>query len=310
MRKIYKMLIIFTLLLSIALSACAKDVEGLVAMVNDEGITEEEFDTEFQFYRQSYERQLGEDALTEVGSDGRTLESKIKENVLNTLIVEKLIMQDAETKNISVSQEEVDERIEEIIENIGGEEQFNEFLQSNGMTMEYFEDFTRKDILFSKHNKEFQDSIEISEDEAEDYFNQYKDDLVIVRASHILLSTEEEGQKVLDALEKGESFEELAIRESKDSQSAINGGDLGYFSRGKFAAVQEFEKAVFELEEGEISDLVKTEVGYHIIRLDERMDTFEELKDEIILKLKDQSYTRYIEELMDKGKIKVYIEIR
>lgn len=297
------------LIFAIALSGCANKVEGVVARVNDDDITQEEFDVEFQIYKETYERQLGEGALTRVEPDGRTLEMEIKERLLDTLIVERLIMQDSIAKDITVTDEEVDKKLEDLINSLGGEEQFNEFLESNSMTREYFTNYTKNDILFNKHSEEFTNSVEIDDDEAEEFFSENKEDLIVLKASHILLSTEEDGNRVLKALNEGESFEDLVIKESKDSTSAVNGGDLGYIVKGKYAAVPEFEKAVFDMEVGELSQLVKTEVGFHIIRLDERRDTFEELKDEILGLLKNQEYANYIKELEEKGKITIYMDI-
>lgn len=297
------------LIFAIAISGCSTDVEGVVARVNDEDITQEEFDVEFEIYRDSYERQLGEDALTRVESDGRTLETVIKQGVLDTLIVERLIKQDSIANNITVTDQELNERMEELIESLGGETEFDDFLESNSMTREYFTNYTRNDILFNKHSENFINNIEISDEDGKDFFNENKEDLIVLKASHILLSTEEDGNRVLKALKDGESFEDLAIRESKDSTSAVNGGDLGYIVKGKYAAVPEFDKAVFELEVGEISDLIKTEVGYHIIRLDDRRDTFEELKDEIADLLKNQQYAKYVKDLEEKGKITIYMDV-
>ena len=297
------------LIFAIGVTGCANDVEGVVARVNDEDITQEEFDAEFEIYRESYEKQLGEDALTRVEPDGRTLETVIKQGVLDTLIVERLIKQDSIAKNISVTDEEVMGRIEELIQSLGGEAEFNELLESNAMSREYFTNYTKNDILFNKHSEDFISNIEISDEEGEEFFNENREDLIVLKASHILLSTEEDGNRVLKALQDGESFEELAIEESKDSTSAVNGGDLGYIVKGKYAAVPEFDKVVFELEVGEISDLVKTEVGYHIIRLDDRRDTFEELKDEISDLLKNQEYAKYVKDLEEKGKITIYMDV-
>ena len=297
------------LIFAIGLSGCASEVEGVVARVNDEDITQEEFDVEFEIYKETYERQLGEGALTRVEPDGRTLETQIKERLLDTLIVERLIMQDSIAKDITVTDEEVDEKLGELVDSLGGEEQFNEFLESNGMTREYFTNYTKNDILFNKHSEEFTNSVEIEDAEAEGFFNENKEDLIVLRASHILLSTEEDGNRVLQTLESGENFEDLVITESKDSTSAVNGGDLGYIVKGKYSAVPEFEKTVFDLEVGEISGLVQTEVGFHIIRLEERRDTFEELKDEILDLLKNQEYASYVKELEEKGKITIYMDI-
>lgn len=306
-RKVW--IISLMLIFAIALSGCAKDVEGVVARVNDEDISQEEFDLEFEIYKETYERQLGEGALTRVEPDGRTLEMEIKEMLLDTLIVERLIMQDSIAKDITVSDDEVTQRLDELIISLGGQEQFNEFLESNAMTKEYFTNYTKNDILFNKHSEEFINRVEIDDKEAEIFFNENKEDLIVLRASQILLSREEDGNRVLEALRNGEDFEDLVITESKDSTSAVNGGDLGYIVKGKYKAVPEFEKALFELEVGEISDLIKTEVGFHIIRLDDRRDNFEELKDEISDLIKNQQYASYVKELEEKAKIIIYMDI-
>ena len=303
-------IIYLLLIFAIVLSGCAKEIKGIVATVNNEDIPQEEFDTEFQFLRESRVRQLGEDALTEVGPEGQTLETSIKQNVLDTLIVERLILQDSDLEKIIVTEKEVNENIDGVIESLGGEQEFEEFLESYAMTKDYFTNYTKNRLTFAKHIENFNNSIEITDEKLEDYFNENKEDLIELRARHILLSNEEGGNRGLEALQNGESFEYLALTESKHSKSAMNGGDLGYFDRGEFAAVQEFEKAVFSLEVGEISDLIKTEVGFHIIRLDDRKDTFEELRDKITVLLKKQEYERYVEDLRDKAEIKVYIDIQ
>ena len=84
-----------------------------------------------------------------------------------------------------------------------------------------------------------------------------------IRCAHILVAKFSEAQEILDRLKKGESFTELAQERSLDG-SRKRGGDLGYFGRGMM--VKEFEKAAFALQKGQISEVVKTQFGYHIIK--------------------------------------------
>jgi len=84
-----------------------------------------------------------------------------------------------------------------------------------------------------------------------------------IRCAHILVARFGEAQEILDRLKKGESFTELAQERSLDG-SRKRGGDLGYFGRGMM--VKEFEKAAFALQKGQISEVVKTQFGYHIIK--------------------------------------------
>lgn len=84
-----------------------------------------------------------------------------------------------------------------------------------------------------------------------------------IRCAHILVAKFTEAQEILDKLKKGESFAKLAQERSLDG-SRKRGGDLGYFGRGMM--VKEFEKAAFALQKGQISEVVKTQFGYHIIK--------------------------------------------
>lgn len=85
-----------------------------------------------------------------------------------------------------------------------------------------------------------------------------------VKASHILVKTEDEAKRILEELKKGASFAKLA-QEKSECPSKKKGGDLGWFGRGKM--VPEFEKAAFALKKGELSGIVKTKFGYHIIKV-------------------------------------------
>ncbi|NLK72740.1 MAG: peptidylprolyl isomerase [Clostridiales bacterium] len=128
------------------------------------------------------------------------------------------------------------------------------------------------------------DSVEVKEDDIKAYFDENKgafEAYEAIRARHILVDSEEKANEILDEIKSGKSFEEAAFEYSK-CPSKDNGGDLGFFERGSM--VLEFEKAAFDLEEGEMSGAVKTQFGYHIIKLEERRNqemSYEEMKNQI-----------------------------
>ena len=159
---------------------------------------------------------------------------------------------------------------------------------------------------------------QISPSELLGYYNQHKSEFQQqeeIKASHILVKTEagpdgkvsaaadaasrKKAEDILKKLRAGANFEELAKKESDDKASAINGGSLGFFQRGSM--VPEFEKAAFSLNKGQISDLVKTQYGYHIIRVDDKhqagMPSIEQVKEKIEPFLKQQKAQREAEAL-------------
>jgi len=159
---------------------------------------------------------------------------------------------------------------------------------------------------------------QISPSELLSYYNQHKSEFQQqeeIKASHILIKTEagpdgkvsaaadaaarKKAEDILKKLRAGANFEELAKKESDDKASAINGGSLGFFQGGSM--VPEFEKAAFSLNKGEISDLVKTQYGYHIIRVDDKhqagMPSIEQVKEKIEPFLKQQKAQREAEAL-------------
>ncbi|MDR7855668.1 peptidylprolyl isomerase [Tissierella sp.] len=302
------LVVVLLLVLIFALTACKNTDEGLVATVDGEEITVEQFNSEFQVFKTLYEQQLGQDAMSQTDEEGRTFEERLKENIIEKLIIENIIASDAKNKNIVVTEDEIKVQMDEYIKLMEGQEKFDEFLKEKQLTKEFFEKNLSKELLLSKHREAYLNEVEATDKEAEEYFNENKEKLIVVKASHILVKTEEEGKKILERLGSGEDFASLAKAESIDSASATSGGSLGYFKKGNMIA--EFEEAAFDLEVGEISDLVKTEVGYHIIYVEDRKDTFEDLKDDIIIVLKDDKYLNELDKLRENAKVKIILDTK
>jgi peptidyl-prolyl cis-trans isomerase C len=126
-----------------------------------------------------------------------------------------------------------------------------------------------------------------------------------VRARHILVPTEGEAKAVLAEIKKGTDFAELAKQKSKDPGAAAEGGDLGYF--GKSQMVPEFAEAAFKMNKGEVSDPVKTQFGWHIIKVEDKrtkpVPAFENVKDQIETFVARRAQADYIAKLRQAAKV-------
>ena len=126
-----------------------------------------------------------------------------------------------------------------------------------------------------------------------------------VRARHILVPTEEEAKAVLAEIKKGTDFAELAKQKSKDPGAAAEGGDLGYF--GKAQMVPEFAEAAFKMDKGQVSDPIKTQFGWHIIKVEDKrtkpVPPFENVKDQIETFVARRAQADYIAKLRQAAKV-------
>lgn len=294
------------------ISGCAnkEKEEGILAKVDGEIITQKEFDEDFELAKKVRQKQFGEDILSQDMGDNKVYEDVLREDLLGTLIIEKIIAKELNNMNIAVTEKEIDEALKSrYIEELGGEEQYREYLENNGITEDAFKRDLKRILTFEKHREDFFNKVDLSEDEIKEYFEKNKDSFVKVRASHILVRTEEEGNRVLEKLKNGEDFHSLVATESADSNSAVQGGDLGYFTKESLLeGYKALGDAAFNLEIGEISGLIKTESGYHIILLEDRIDSYEELKEDAVSALKYSKYMEKISDMKEKADIKIYMD--
>ncbi|MEW6200393.1 MAG: peptidylprolyl isomerase [bacterium] len=174
--------------------------------------------------------------------------------------------------------------------------------------------FAESQILAQKYVKKKIEDIKVTDADAKKYYDENlgKYSSGQVKASHILVNTEEEAKAIYEELQKApKKFEEIAKARSKDPGSGANGGDLGWFGRDRM--VKPFEDAAFSMKKGEISKPVKTQFGFHIIRLDDKTEitqkSFEEVQEEIKSALTQEKQQNLIkdllEELKKEGKIKI-----
>jgi len=231
---------------------------------------------------------------------------KLKESVLEKLIMDEIISQKAESLNISVTQEDVQGQIDTYKQVMGGEESFQEFLKTNNMTEEYLREGIRSEMLMQKYSEEFFSTLKLTDAEIEKFYNDNPEIFVKVRASHILVKTEEEAKDILTQLKNGADFATLAQEKSIDTGSGAQGGDLDYFNRGEM--VPEFETIAFDLKPGELSDAVKSEFGYHIIKVTDRLDKFSQVKEDVSNSLKNQKFDESLKELREEADVELLLK--
>ncbi|KEF36704.1 parvulin-like peptidyl-prolyl isomerase [Schinkia azotoformans MEV2011] len=198
---------------------------------------------------------------------------KLKDQYGEMVLYEMVLTKVLEDK-YPVSDKEVDAELAKLKEQYGA--QFQMFLASNGVQDENaFKDTLRLQLI---QDKALSTYIDIPENELKKKYDEMKPEL---KASHILIKDEKTAKDVLQKVKAGEDFAKLAEEYSEDPGSAANGGDLGYFGTG--VMTKPFEEAAYALKVGEISDLVKSEFGYHIIKLTDikEVKPFDEMKDEI-----------------------------
>ncbi len=253
--------------------AGAQVLDRVVAVVGDDMILQSQLDQQIQFF------------VLNNKIDPNT--PGLREQVLQSMINEKLIVAKAIEDSIVVSEEEVTQQLEAVIRErvqaVGSEERLEQYY---GMPISRikreFRDEMRNSLLAQKLQQQRFGAAHIGRLEVEEFYKTYRDSLgevpEEVELAHILVKPKfdemakaearKKMQALLDSLKAGVPFEDLARRHSQDPGSAPQGGDLGLVRRGLF--VKEFESAVFALKEGQISDIVQTDFGLHIIQLLER----------------------------------------
>ncbi|WP_052114874.1 peptidylprolyl isomerase [Pontibacillus chungwhensis] len=204
-----------------------------------------------------------------------------------------------------VSEEEVQAEIDKVKESYG--DQFESALQQNGFKDEaQFKDFLKTQLQKEKATTQ---GVEVTDEEVKEYYENMKQE---VQAQHILVEDEETANEVIEKLNNGGDFANLAKEYSTDSSSAENGGKLDYFSTGDM--VYPFEQAAYNLEVGNISKPVQSDYGYHIIKVTDKREkednsslgTFDEMKDQLKTELLNrQANPEELSDIMNNAEINI-----
>jgi len=247
--------------------------------------------------------------------------TRIRQQALERMVVEKLLDQKVKQLNLQVNDEEVMKKIEEMAAQQNpplSMEDFKALIEAYGQSLEEVKERIRRGTGYEKIiETQFEGKINVTEEDAKKFYDENKKQFETpeqVRASHILIGIKpadsnevkaEAKQKIeqlLKQIRDDADFAQLA-KENSTCPSSQKGGDLDFFGKGQM--VPAFEKVAFELQLGQVSDVVETKFGYHIIKVTDRKDasikSFDDAKDDIINKLennkKGEIAAQYIESL-------------
>ena len=290
----------------------------VVARVNGEAISKGDFDEAV--------KELEASAGQPVPADQR---NEVLRGVLDQLIGYRLLVQETKNRKITVADAELDARIAEIRKQFPTEEAFKQVLTQRSLTVEKLRSDARDDLLVSKMlQAELGNKSAVTPAQVTEFYNQNPSQFQQgerVKASHILIAFPEnadaaakqaakvKAEGILKEVKSGKDFAALAKANSQDPGSAPNGGDLGFFQQGQM--VPPFDAVAFKLAPGEISDLVETTFGYHIIKVAEKSpartvpldDVRPQLEQYLEGQNRQQQTQAFVEALKAKGKVEIFI---
>jgi len=291
---------------------------GFAAKVNNVGISNETLERSFQEYLRQQDVNIGSIRYPE-------RYKALRRETLDLLIEQELVWQAAQKAGILASTEEVDKALNEMRAGFGSDQSFISRLAIEGYTEESYREHIRRLVSAKKYLDGLGSRIEVSDAEVHEFYTANPEKMRLpeaVRARHILIklapdadeATRQSAREKLDAIlteaRQGADFASLA-REYSEDVSAEQGGDLGYFGRGQM--VKPFEDAAYALRPGQISEIVETPYGLHLIRLEDYREAQaipeDRVRERIRALVREQKGRQAVEEKLRELRAKASIEI-
>lgn len=335
-KKLIAAVAIFTL--SISVMGCKmieKTPEAIqktvYATVGDEKITKADMDEEMKATIDQLKQQYGDDYANNEKIKDQLKQMKVQ--YLNAMVNEKLMLKNAESVGVTPTDDELneyaDKQIEQLKQAYPDDAQLQQVLEANGFTEDSYKDYAKKQYKLQKVQEAITADVEVTDDDAKAYYDENKDSQYTVgagaNAAHILIAEKgSDGNIDFDAslakanevkakLDAGADFAQLASEYGTDG-TKDKGGDLGFVAYNQANYDQDFLAGFKQLSEGQISDPIKSQFGYHIIKAtgikDEVVTPFDDVKEQIKSQLLQQQQSKAfndkISEWKDATKVKTY----
>ncbi|MBI5043451.1 MAG: peptidylprolyl isomerase [Nitrospirae bacterium] len=317
MNNIIKKILLIAVILFFSLmpegGIAAITIDKVVAVVNNEVITQSELEEIIQKPR----KQIMEDFS---GVEQERLLNKLTRDILNRMIEKKLQLQVARQMNITVSKAEVDAALDDIkVKNaFPDDETFKRALAAENMTLEqYKKELTEQLMIMRLVTKEVRSNVVISEEEIKRYYEEKKKDYTIpeeVKLRIIFFKGDngiKKSEDVLGQIKKGADFADMAKKYSEDP-TAKDGGDIGFVKKGHMLPA--IENAAFSLKKGEVSNVIKADAGYYIIKIEDKKEPqyipIEKVREEIEKSLYEQKANALYDEWLRDLRKNAHVEIK
>lgn len=306
-----------------AADSAGKAPGGFVAKVNGVGVPQAEFDRSWEFFLQRSGIPAGHG-----DKDGKVLE--FRKQVLDRLIDEELLFQEAKRLKRVVGKDAVEAEVGKTRSQFPTPEAFKEALAQNKLTEADLRAVISRNMSIQAFLEQgVAKGVAVSDAEVHDFYTGNRDKFESpeqARARHILVAVDEKADDktrqaakakaddLLAQLKGGANFEELANK-SSDCPSAPQGGDLGFFGHGQM--VPEFDEAAFALKPGELSGVVATKFGYHLIKLEERKaaglvpeaEAAPKIREYLVTQKNGEAVDELLEKLRAKAKIEMLLKL-
>lgn len=294
---------VFCLILSAAAFARAEVVDKVLAVVNDEVVTQREFDRIYVPIKEAYESNF----------QGEELQQRLdaaRKGILDQLIDAKLVISMAKKKNVKIDEEELKKRISTIKGYYATEEEFLKALDDKGTNLTEFEKDVKDQMLAQELvNQEVASKITVTPAEIEDIYNKNKERLVAPvreKLRSILIrkgegvdtaAAKKKADDILVEIKNGADFATVATQKS-EGPYAPEGGEMGYVAPGQM--IKEIDDVVFNMKPGEVSPVIDTAIGYHIFKVEDRQEARPMELAEVEEFLRAQIYRKKFEEAIVK----------
>jgi foldase protein PrsA len=275
MKKLIVGLVLLVLVVPAVISACGgssatKVPAGAIAAVGTGVVTQEQFDQIWTQAQAQYKSQAGAPPFPKAGT---AQYNQLRASIVNYLVQNQVIKDKAASLNVTVTDKAFQDRMKQIITQVGGQKKLDKLLKQQSVTQAQLEQQLKAQMLQDAVQQKVYAGITVSQADIQKYFDNPANKAQFnvpesVDARHILVKTKAEADKVralLEADNTDANWKKVAAKYSTDSGSKNNGGSLGNFPKGRM--VKPFENAAFALPVGQISQPVKTQFGYHVIEV-------------------------------------------